>query len=151
MPKVHRYKKKNVRHESNRLYIMRSDVQRMIESAIFTYKETTLNQLLYGIIRNTLKPILEKAAKEAAKEFLRPIYGRAGDTVGQAATRSAANNTISGRLDRYNESHRFAQIIVGILVKTKTFKASINKLFKRNAEITTMKEGKFHDPSRNVT
>lgn len=61
--------------ENIRLYITRLEFQRIINSALFKYKENTLTQLTDGIIQNTMETLLRTTAREATKRTLSHMYG----------------------------------------------------------------------------
>lgn len=75
------------------------------------------------------------------------IYGALGDIVKQTVNRDAVDNIICSSDDMPTESSKFAQSIVGCLMKMPTITAPITKLVEIHAETAFMNEEKCYHTS----
>lgn len=93
-----------------------------------------------------METLLKTADREATKGMLSPFCRGVEQSVKQAVNLGSGNNDNSSRLDRPIVSHKFAQKIVDLLLKTTIFTAHINQLVKRYAEKAVMNGEGFMTP-----
>lgn len=125
-------------HDSNRLQLPSSDIQRMIDYTMPRCGENTMRGLSDWMNQEAMETLFKLAGNKSTTGILSPVYGGVEDIVKQAVNCDSENSTIRWRLGRAIESQRFAQNIVGCLMRTPLFTASITKLSRRYAEVAIM-------------
>lgn len=103
--------------DNTRLYLVHSDVQRVIHSAVFRYEKITLRRLTDELIQSNMETLFNTTGKVEREKTPSLIYVPVNDIVNQAVYRGAADNASSSRRYRFTKSQELAQNSVGCLMK----------------------------------